>query len=261
MFIQSLKCDYQTAAILVEYVTKAEAREMSDKLSRSIFGKGELEEFDGLVTGITSVENYLVVATDAGADELDQIIEFIKDEADPDPEDENDYEQKGTNESYDDEFSPFETYEAHVASDMEDILNELGIRGRGHDKYLDMLDKDLRIRKELRRFFKEDVDEEEAAERLIDLMDENGLNEDFSMGVSGPTGLNQGIPHGGPGKGCLPKPLYNPKAKAVPPKEEDDKDTEENLKKLRAAKKILKNEGFTLVREKRSSADGSDGSV
>ena len=246
MFIQSLKYDYQTAAILVEYVTKAEAREMMAKLSRSIFRKGELEQFEGLVTGITSVENYLVVATDAGADELDQIIEFIKDEADPDQEDENDYDQKGTNESYNDEPSEFETYEAYVASDMEDILNDLGIRGSGHDKYLDTLDKDLRIRKELRRFFREGVDEEEAAERLIDLIDQ--INEDFSMGVSGPTGLNQGIPHGGPGKGCLPKPLYNPKAKAVPAKEKDDKDTEENLKKMRSAKKLLKNEGYVLER-------------
>ena len=30
------------------------------------------------------------------------------------------------------------------------------------------------------------------------------LDEDFSMGVAGATGLNQGIPHGGPGKGVLP---------------------------------------------------------
>lgn len=76
----------------------------------------------------------------------------------------------------------------------------------------------------------------------------DGLKEDFSMGVGCPTGLNQGIPHGGPGKGVLPKPLYDPKAKAVPPKEEDDKDTEENLKKLRAAKKLLKNEGYVIAR-------------
>jgi hypothetical protein len=81
------------------------------------------------------------------------------------------------------------------------------------------------------------------------LQESGKMEEDFSMGVEGPTGLNQGIPHGGPGKGCLPKPLYNPKAKAVPAKEKDDKDTEENLKKLRAAKKLLKNEGFALVRE------------
>lgn len=169
MFIQSLKYDYQTGGILVEYVTKAEAREMSAKLSKSIFGKGELEQFDGLVTGINSVENYLMVGTDAGADEIDQIIEFIKDKADPDQYDENDYEHKGT-------------------------------------------------------------------------------NEDFSMGVEGPTGLNQGIPHGGPGKGVLPKPLYDPKAKAEVSKEEKDDDTEENLKKLRAAKKLLKNEGYVLER-------------
>lgn len=170
MFIQSLKYDYQTAGILVEYVTKSEARQMSNKLIKAIFEKGrELNKFEGFIGGVYTVENYLMVGTDLGADQLDQIIEFIKSSADPDEYDENDYEQKET-------------------------------------------------------------------------------NEDFSMGVSGPTGLNQGIPHGGPGKGCLPKPLYNPKAKAVPPKKEDDKDTEENLKKLRAAKKLLKNEGYVLER-------------
>ena len=250
MFIKSLKYDYQTAGILVEYVTKSEARQMSNKLIKAIFEKGgELNKFEGFIGGVYTVENYLLVGTDLGADQLDQIIEFIKSATDPDQYDENDYEQKGANESYSDEPSPFETYEAYVASDMEDILNERGITGSGHNKYLDTLDKDLKIRKELRRFFEEDVDEEEAAERLINLMNQEDLNEDFSMGVSGPTGLNQGIPHGGPGKGCLPKPLYNPKAKAVPAKEKDDKDTEENLKKLRSAKKLLKNEGFSLVKE------------
>lgn len=99
--------------------------------------------------------------------------------------------------------------------------------------------------------FEDDLEALEAAEQCIrDYVKD--LNEDFSMGVSGPTGLNQGIPHGGPGKGCLPKPLYNPKAKAVPEKEKDDKNTEENLKKLRDAKKLLKNEGFALVRENKS---------
>ena len=74
------------------------------------------------------------------------------------------------------------------------------------------------------------------------------LNEDFTMGVEGPLGLNQGIPHGGPGKGVLPKPLFDPNAKAVPPKKKEDEDTEENLKKLRAAKKLLRNEGYVIVR-------------
>lgn len=128
--------------------------------------------------------------------------------------------------NYDDEPSPFETYEAYVASEMEDILNERGIRGRGHDKYLDTLDKDLRIRKELRRFFDEDADEEEAAERLIDLIDQ--INEDFSMGVEGPTGLNQSIPHGGPGKGVIPAPLFG-KGKTM--SREDQKEDKKKLKK------------------------------
>lgn len=58
------------------------------------------------------------------------------------------------------------------------------------------------------------------------------ISEDFSMGVEGPLGLNQGIPHGGPGKGVLPKPLYDPKAKAVPPSEKKDEDTEKNKSEI-----------------------------
>ena len=58
------------------------------------------------------------------------------------------------------------------------------------------------------------------------------VKEDFSMGVEGPLGLNQGIPHGGPGKGVLPKPLYDPKAKAVPPTKKEDDDTEKNKKEM-----------------------------
>lgn len=62
------------------------------------------------------------------------------------------------------------------------------------------------------------------------------VKEDFSMGVGGCTGLNQGIPHGGPGKGVLPKPLFDPSAKAVPPKEEEDEDTEKNKKAMKDAR-------------------------
>ena len=161
MFIQDLKCDYQTGGILVEYVNKAEARSMSSKLSRSIFGKGELEQFDGYVTGITTVENYLVVGTDIDADGMDQIVEFIKGEADPDE-------------------------------------------------------------------------------------DEKVTNEDFSMGVEGPTGLNQGIPHGGPGKGVIPAPLFG-KGKIVT--RDDDK------KKLKKALDVLDVYGVKVKKTKKVSED------
>ena len=51
MFIQSLKYDYQTAGILVEYVTKSEARQMSSKLIKAIFEKGgELNKFEGFIS-------------------------------------------------------------------------------------------------------------------------------------------------------------------------------------------------------------------
>lgn len=58
------------------------------------------------------------------------------------------------------------------------------------------------------------------------------IKEDFSIGVEGPLGLNQGIPHGGQGKGVLPKPLYDPSARAVPPYKKRDEDTEKNKREM-----------------------------
>lgn len=155
---ENIVVDEKYMSILFEFVNSTDAARVNSELSKAIWGKGELSDLDGYVNGTVCAGKYVAVGTDASREELDCIIDFVR---------------------------------------------ELS----------------------------------------------NVVAEDFSMGVSGPTGLNQGIPHGGPGKGCLPKPLYNPKAKAVPAKEKDDKDTEENLKKLRAAKKLLKNEGFSLVRE------------
>lgn len=154
---ENIVVDEKNMSILFEFDNSTTAARVSHELSKAIWGKGELSDLDGYVNGTVCAEKYVAVATDASREELDCIIDFVR---------------------------------------------ELS----------------------------------------------NVVAEDFSMGVSGPTGLNQGIPHGGPGKGCLPKPLYNPKAKAVPPKKEDDKDTEENLKKLKAAKKLLKTEGYVLER-------------
>ena len=155
---ENIVVDEKYMSILFEFGNSTTAARVNSELSKAIWGKGELSDLDGYVNGTVCAGKYVAVGTDASKEELDCIIDFVR---------------------------------------------ELS----------------------------------------------NVVAEDFSMGVSGPTGLNQGIPHGGPGKGCLPKPLYNPKAKAVPAKEKDDKDTEENLKKLRSAKKLLKNEGFVLVRE------------
>lgn len=154
---ENIVVDEKNMSILFEFDNSTTAARVGNELSKAIWGKGELSDLDGYVNGTVCAGKYVAVATDASREELDCIIDFVR---------------------------------------------ELS----------------------------------------------NVVAEDFSMGVSGPTGLNQGIPHGGPGKGCLPKPLYNPKAKAVPPKKEDDKDTEENLKKLKAAKKLLKTEGYVLER-------------
>ena len=154
---ESIVVDEKNMSILFEFDNSTTAARVSHELSKAIWGKGELSDLDGYVNGTVCAGKYVAVGTDASREELDCIIDYVR---------------------------------------------ELS----------------------------------------------NVVAEDFSMGVSGPTGLNQGIPHGGPDKGCLPKPLYNPKAKAVPPKKEDDKDTEENLKKLKAAKKLLKTEGYVLER-------------
>lgn len=116
MFIKSLKYDYQTGGILVEYVTKAEAREMRDQLIKSIFEKGEeLEKFDGYVNGVYSIENYLVLNADVGADELDELMGFIKSNSQEEPYDENDYEQKRADES-------------RKLSEAVKVLNSVGIK-------------------------------------------------------------------------------------------------------------------------------------
>ena len=154
---ENIVVDEKNMSILFEFVNATDATRVNRELSKAIWRNGELSDLEGYVNGTVCAGKYVAVGTDASREELDCIIDFVR---------------------------------------------ELS----------------------------------------------NVVAEDFSMGVSGPTGLNQGIPHGGPGKGCLPKPLYNPKAKAVPAKEKDDKDTEENLKKLIAAKKLLKNEGYVLER-------------
>lgn len=72
------------------------------------------------------------------------------------------------------------------------------------------------------------------------------VNEDFSMGVEGPTGLNQGIPHGGPGKGVIPAPLFG-KGKIVT--REDDE------KKLKKALDVLDAYGVKVKKTKKVSED------
>ena len=72
------------------------------------------------------------------------------------------------------------------------------------------------------------------------------VNEDFSMGVEGPTGLNQGIPHGGPGKGVIPAPLFG-KGKIVT--RDDDK------KKLKKALDVLDVYGVKVKKTKKVSED------
>lgn len=218
MIAQFLASDETETSLLVKTGSRQEATKLLKYMSDKFFlTSGSLKQFNGALIAHWTIGKFYTICFDDDLEALEAAEQCIRD-----------YVNQMNESYYDDEPSPFETYEAYVASDMEDILNERGIRGRGHDKYLDTLDKDLQIRKELRRFFDEDVDEEEAAERLIDLIDKNGINEDFSMGVEGPTGLNQGIPHGGPGKGVIPAPLFG---KGKPMSREEQKEDKKKLKK------------------------------
>lgn len=93
--------------------------------------------------------------------------------------------------------------------------------------------------------FEDDLEALEAAEQCIrDYV--NRMNEDFSMGVEGPTGLNQGIPHGGPGKGVIPAPLFG-KGKILT--RDDDK------KKLKKALDVLDVYGVKVKKTKKVSED------
>ena len=106
------------------------------------------------------------------------------------------------------------------------------------DVYNEILQNDQYMQEVRDNWVNDDMGPGEMAEEILKWRaHDKGLDEDFCMGVEGPLGLNQGIPHGGPGKGVLPKPLYDPKAKAVPPTKKDDDDTEKNKKEM---KKSLK---------------------
>ena len=120
-----------------------------------------------------------------------------------------------------------------VSGEMVMLFDELNVPGPDRNKYYDYMES-ADGRAYLKKLYDMWTDEETAAKQFIDFCKEQfkQVKEDFSMGVEGPLGLNQGIPHGGPGKGVLPKPLYDPKAKAVPPSKKDDEDTEKNKKEM-----------------------------
>lgn len=88
--------------------------------------------------------------------------------------------------------------------------------------------------------------ENSTSESIVDNDKSEKMDEDFSMGVEGPTGLNQGIPHGGPGKGVIPAPLFG-KGKIVT--RDDDK------KKLKKALDVLDVYGVKVKKTKKVAED------
>jgi hypothetical protein len=147
--------DPDNMSLMFEFADAKEAKYVTDSLCKSIWGKGELYDLNGLVTNVTTVVRYVVIGTDASMDELLEIINFVGELCEP-------------------------------------------------------------------------------------------VNEDFSMGVEGSTGLNQGIPNGGPGKGVIPAPLFG-KGKTVT-RDEDEK-------KLKKALDVLDVYGVKVKKTKKVSED------
>ena len=137
-----------------------------------------------------------------------------------------------------------------VSGEMVMLFDELNVPGPDRDKYYDYMES-ADGRAFLKKLYDMWTDEETAAKQFIEFCKDQfkQVKEDFTMGVEGPLGLNQGIPHGGPGKGVLPKPLFDPNAKAVPPKKKDDEDTEKNKKAMEKAKRVIEAAGLKLVSE------------
>lgn len=147
--------DPDNTSLMFEFADGKEAKYVTDSLCKSIWGKGDLYDLNGLVTNVTTVVRYVIIGTDASMDKLLEIINFVAELDEP-------------------------------------------------------------------------------------------VNEDFSMGVEGPTGLNQGIPHGGPGKGVIPAPLFG-KGKIVT-RDEDEK-------KLKKALDVLDIYGVKVKKTKKVSED------
>ena len=205
--------DYEQTSILFEFKNGEEAKEVGKALSKAFFGKdGELSSLDGFVNGFTIIGRFVSISTDSSKEDLLKIINFV-----------------GSIESESDDAEPkgFREYLEEVTGEMVMFFDEREVPGKERDKYYDAVDNDKALRRKLRSLFNDGVDEDKAVYTVIEHVDGKKIDEDFSMGVGGPTGLNQGIPHGGPGKGVIPAPLYG-KGKPMSRKEEEE--DEEKLK-------------------------------
>ena len=221
--------DYEQTSILFEFKNGEDAKEVGKALSKAFFGKdGELSKLEGFVNNFTIIGRFLSVGTDSSEDDLLKIINFV-----------------GSIESESADSEEFEEYLEGISGELVIFFDEKEVPGKDRDKYYDALD-DKALRRKLRELFKQGVAEDKAVYTVVEYVDSKNVNEDFSMGVSGPTGLNQGIPQGGPGKGVIPAPLFG-KGKPVSRKEEDEK--------LKQALKVLAGYGAKVKKVSESAQE------
>ena len=221
--------DYEQTSILFEFKNGEDAKEVGKALSKAFFGKdGELSKLEGFVNNFTIIGRFLSVGTDSSEDDLLKIINFV-----------------GSIESESADSEEFEEYLEGISGELVIFFDEKEVPGKDRDKYYDALE-DKALRRKLRELFKQGVAEDKAVYTVVEYVDSKNVNEDFSMSVSGPTGLNQGIPQGGPGKGVIPAPLFG-KGKPVSRKEEDEK--------LKQALKVLAGYGAKVKKVSESAQE------
>ena len=199
--------DDSESSILFEFENAEQAREAGVALSKATYKSGKLSDLDGFLNALTKTGKFLSVGNDLSKKDILRIVEFVS---------------EVESQSKDAESSDFEEYLEGVTGEMVMFFDEKEVPGKERDKYYDAVDNDKALRRKLRDLFKQGVAEDKAVYTIVEHVDGKKVNEEFSIGVSGPTGLNQGIPQGGPGKGVIPAPLFG-KGKPMSRKEHKDK--------------------------------------
>lgn len=170
--IKIYSSDEKETSLLVETGSYLEAKKLEKELLDAFYNNGgKLEAFRNTLLNTWCIDRFFTIAFEEDLEGLEAVEKFIKDK-------QNSTVNESASNRDRDEPTPFEDFVAVTAACVEDVLNERGIHGRGHDKYLDAVDAEIDFFKPL---FIDDLDEEEAAKKFIDYIDQKSLKESLEV--------------------------------------------------------------------------------
>lgn len=171
--IKIYSSDEKESSLLVETGSYLEAKKLEKELLDAFYNKGgKLEAFQNALLNTWCIDRFFTIAFEEDLEALEAVEKYIKDKQN------STVKESAENYEGPDEPTPFEDFVAVTAACVEDVLNDRGIHGRGHDKYLDSVDAEIDFFKTL---FIDNLDEEEAAKKFIDYIDQKSLKESLEI--------------------------------------------------------------------------------